>query len=323
VHGTPAPESAQADDSWPSLSTLAASVQQAAVTVSAPKPTEDPKPAEEDDEEWPSVAALNRLSTPARDPFPRASTPAVEPLAPLASPVPLAVPEPLPAVGGRVTAFAPSTPRTPLPDPFAPTAARKPGPELFASAPARTPVPDPFAPDSRREPTGEHDSRLATAFEAMTDLYFLPTPVAGLEFTIELFGRLVPCEAASGCLYDINMDVFRFVALSGPGASERRAGSVPSQAGLFGAAKRDQREALIVNDVATDARYNASADGRDGLEARTLAYLPVRVGGHLLGMLQLINRSNERGFTTSDVAVLTYVTGQLAEFLSSRRSLRG
>ena len=57
-------------------------------------------------------------------------------------------------------------------------------------------------------------------------LPFLPPPVAGLEFTIELFGRLVPCEAASGCLYDINMDVFRFVALSGPGASERRAGSI-------------------------------------------------------------------------------------------------
>ncbi|MDB4974961.1 MAG: outer membrane protein OmpA/MotB family [Myxococcaceae bacterium] len=175
--------------------------------------------------------------------------------------------------------------------------------------------------DGRRDPTGENDSRLATAFEAMPDLYFLPTPVAGLEFTIQLINRLVPSQAVSGCLYDINMDVFRFVVLTGPGAIERRAGSVPSQAGLFGVAKRNMDEAFVVKDVAAERRYDPTADGREGLEVKTLAYVPVRANGQLLGMLQLINREHERGFSVSDVAVLAYVTAQLADFLASRRNL--
>ena len=66
-----------------------------------------------------------------------------------------------------------------------------------------------------------------------------------------------------------------------------------------------------------------AGDGREGLDAKTLAYLPVRFSGQLLGMMQLINRDHERGFSASDIAVLSYVTAQLAEFLATRRSLMG
>ena len=173
----------------------------------------------------------------------------------------------------------------------------------------------------RLEPTGETDNRLATAFEAMPDLYFLATPVAGLEFVLQLIARLVPSEAVSGCLYDINMDVFRFVAVSGPGAATRRASAVPSRAGLFGVAKRDRRDALVIGDVSAEPRYDPEVDGRDALEARTMVYLPLRHGTQLLGMVQLINRQQESGFSSSDVAILTYVTAQLTEMLASRRSL--
>lgn len=191
-----------------------------------------------------------------------------------------------------------------------------------SSWPALPASPETFpAATSTREPTGEVDHRLAAAFEAMPELYFLSTPVAGLEFTIELLTTLVPCEAVSGCLYDINTDEFRFVALSGAGAAVRRASAVASQAGLFGAAKRAPAEALVVAKPAEDARFDAQVDGREGLEVRSLVYVPVRFGGQLLGMLQLINRTKDAGFTPADVSVLTYVATQLAEFLLSRRSL--
>jgi GAF domain-containing protein len=157
----------------------------------------------------------------------------------------------------------------------------------------------------------------------MPELYFLSTPVSGLEFTIELIATLVPCEAISACLYDINTDEFRFVALSGEGAAVRRASAVASQAGLFGVAKRSPAESLNVANAAQDSRFDAQVDGREGLEVRSLMYLPVRFGGQLLGMLQLINRNKDTGFTTADGAVLGYVSTQLAEFLLSRRSLMG
>ncbi|MET0287127.1 MAG: GAF domain-containing protein [Polyangiales bacterium] len=174
-----------------------------------------------------------------------------------------------------------------------------------------------------RDDTGEVDNRLAQAFEALPDLYFLPTPVAGLEFATQLIARIVPCEAISVCLYDINTDEFRFVAVGGPGANERRASAVPSQAGLFGAAKWTLEDAMIIPNVAEDARYQPAVDGRGELEMLNLAYVPLRHGTQLLGMVQLINRGGDRGFTKSDVAVLNYVANQLGEFLASRRSLAG
>ena len=96
----------------------------------------------------------------------------------------------------------------------------------------------------RSEPTGDQDRRLAIAFEASQDLYFMATPVEGLEFAVKLLADLVPCEAASGCIYDINTDEFRFVALTGPGATERRAEAVPSTEGLLAAAVRSRSRQL-------------------------------------------------------------------------------
>jgi GAF domain len=171
-----------------------------------------------------------------------------------------------------------------------------------------------------RDDTGEVDSRLASAFEALPDLYFLPTPVAGLEFTTQLVSRLVPCEAISVCLYDINTDEFRFVAVGGPGANQRRASAVPSSAGLFGAAKRSTGDALVIKNVEDEPRYQQAVDGRADLEVLDLAYVPLRHRQQLLGMVQLINRAGDRGFTSSDAAVLHYIANQLAEFLASRRA---
>ncbi|HEY6878983.1 MAG TPA: GAF domain-containing protein [Polyangiales bacterium] len=197
------------------------------------------------------------------------------------------------------------------------------------SAPARRAEAPPSFSTAHRtarelhDDTGEVDGRLATAFEALPDLYFLPTPVAGLEFAIQLISRLVPCEAISACLYDINTDEFRFVAVVGPGASERRASAIPSQVGLFGAAKRSLADALVIPKVSEDRRYEPAVDGRSDLEMLDLAYVPLRRNGQLLGMMQLINSAGDRGFTPADVAVLHYLTNQLSEFVATRRTMAG
>jgi hypothetical protein len=227
------------------------------------------------------------------------------------------VAEPVHASQGSSAAVLPPAvapdPWLPLPGPAAPPVATVP----LASAAATTR--DPWSPLESREPTGDQDRRLAVAFETAQDLYFLATPVDGLEFAVKLLGELVPCEAVGGAIYDINADVFRFVAVSGPGAAELRAEAVPSSAGLLAAAVRSGRESLVVNELEGDARFDAAADGRVGLEARSLAYLPLQKKDHLLGMLQLINRHGDRGFSEADIAVASYVAGQLADFLQARR----
>lgn len=172
-----------------------------------------------------------------------------------------------------------------------------------------------------RDPTGDQDKRLAIAFEATQDLYFLATPADGLDFAVKLLQELVPCEAASGCLYDINTDEFRFVAVTGPGAVERRAVAIKSSSGLFAAAMRSGRDTLIVPDVMNEGRFEQESDGRGDLAVHNMAFLVLQKGNHLLGMLQLINRQSPRGFSESDMAVASYVADQVTEFLREKRGL--
>jgi hypothetical protein len=169
--------------------------------------------------------------------------------------------------------------------------------------------------------TGDQDKRLAIAFEASQDLYFMSTPVEGLDFAVKLLQELVPSEALSACLYDINTDEFRFVAVVGVGAEERRAVAVPSTLGLFCATVRSGLDSLVVKDVAAEPRYDPVSDGRTGLAPRNMAFLPLHKADHLLGMLQLINRRDPRGFSEGDLAVASYVAHQVTEFLRAKRGL--
>jgi GAF domain-containing protein len=120
-------------------------------------------------------------------------------------------------------------------------------------------------------------------------------------------------------VYDINTDEFRVVSAVGPGAEQRRGTPIPSTAGLFGAAVRSGLEALVVQDVARDARFDAGVDGRVGVEVHGALYLVLHKADNLLGMVQLLNRTKRRDFGEADVAVASYVAAQVAEFLQSRR----
>jgi hypothetical protein len=224
-------------------------------------------------------------------------------------------PPPEPVGLPRESGLRPSV--APDPEPVAFDDDGWPSPAMVAARSSAPPAPSGAERFSEgfEERTSEPDLRLASAFESMPELHLLGTPVRGLEFTVDLLSRLVPCDAVSACLYDINTDEFRFVALSGRGAAERKASAVRATAGLFGAARRERGDVLLTS--SSDARFDERVDGRNGLHAQSLAYVPVRHRGQLLGMLQLINRDLPGGFAPGDVGVLTYVAAQLGEFLAN------
>ncbi|MCB9619335.1 MAG: GAF domain-containing protein [Sandaracinus sp.] len=225
-------------------------------------------------------------------------------------------PAPAPAPAPVVASPPPSTPapEPSAPAPSAPAPAPSP-PEAPAVVVAAEPVP---APRTRRT-TDDHDQRLADAFEACQDLFFLGSPVEGLEFAVELLGQLVPHEAASACLYDIDEDVLRFVVANGPGADEKRSDAVPASVGLFGIAVRMVGSALRVDPLGTDPRYDPGVDGRFGLEPENALYLPVVGQGRILGVLQLINREIDVTFSQGDADLGLYVAEQLGKFLQQVR----
>lgn len=222
-------------------------------------------------------------------------------------------------------ASAPPPPPPPAPAPLAPPVPAPVDRSDHATQPTRrhapTPVPD--NQQGKRDATGEQDLRLAVAFEATQDLYFLATPADGLDFAVKLLAELIPAEAVSGCIYDINTDEFRFVAVSGTGSAERRAAAVRGSSGLFAAAARSGLDTLVVPDIANEPRYDPDADGRTGLLASNMAYFVLHRGGQLFGMLQIINREGPKGFREGDIAVGSYVANQVTAFLREKRGLGG
>jgi len=179
--------------------------------------------------------------------------------------------------------------------------------------------PRPAPPARTRRTTDDHDSRLADAFEACQDLFFLGTPAEGLEFAIELLGQLVPHEAASACLYDIDEDVLRFVVATGPGGHDRRGDGVPARLGLFGIAAHLVGTTLRVDPLGSDARFDPGVDGRVGLDPQNALYLPIAHQGRILGVLQLLNREVDVTFSQGDADLGLYVANQLGQFLQQVR----
>jgi hypothetical protein len=178
------------------------------------------------------------------------------------------------------------------------------------------------APHHDADGTGEQDRRLADAFEAVQDLYFLGTPAAGLDFVVKLLGELLPCEACSASLYDMTTDQLRCVAAEGPGSDALRARASTAAAGLVAAAAKGRADHLVVNSVVDDLRFLPAVDGFGELPVRDLVYFPLTVGVQLVGMLQLVNRMGRRGFSVADIAVGAYVASQAAKFVIDHRSRR-
>jgi GAF domain-containing protein len=133
---------------------------------------------------------------------------------------------------------------------------------------------------------------------------------------------MVPSEAISACLYDINTDELRFVALSGPGAAGLQGRAIPRASGLFSQAARLEHHASLFKDVFVEPAYDPDVDSRPGLDARNILLRPIVHEHQLLGMLQLINRRGKLEFTPDDAHLVSYVAERLAEFVHNVRRQR-
>ena len=177
-------------------------------------------------------------------------------------------------------------------------------------------------PPRRSSGTDEQDTRLATAFEACQDLFFLESPIEALEFVITLFAQLLPTEQACGYLYDIDDDVFRVVAFTGDGSEVLRGTALSSKTGLIGSAARLVGAVLPVENPASDERYAAETDNPLSIDLRSMLLVPLNHQGRLLGLVQLTNR-RKRPFDEADGHLAMYVGDQLAEFLYQARIKAG
>ena len=87
--------------------------------------------------------------------------------------------------------------------------------------------------------------------------------------------------------------------------------------GLVGSAIAN-REALIINNVQDDKRFNKEIDKQTGYVTKTMMVIPMENNSsEIIGAIQVINKKDEGIFSSNDLQYLTLVTSYAAESITT------
>jgi len=122
---------------------------------------------------------------------------------------------------------------------------------------------------------------------------------------------VVGAEGSSILLIDPETEAMSFHVVDGPGAEAAKSVPLPPGQGICGYVART-REPLIVNDPANDPRHYNRVDQATGITTRNLLCVPLGTGQRLWGVLELVNKRAEEGFTEQDLHIVETVAPQIA-----------
>ncbi len=160
-------------------------------------------------------------------------------------------------------------------------------------------------------PPPEHETRLETMFEALSDLSFQPHVAAALELACDALQGELPTEAVAAGLYDIDADEIRFVVARGERRASLGGAAMPRARCLTGYAT----EGPIIIRGGRDA-VDWIGSGEDG---STVLLCPILHDGNLLGVIALADPLCSATFARHDTDLVRYVAEQLASFIHAQR----
>jgi Nif-specific regulatory protein len=132
-----------------------------------------------------------------------------------------------------------------------------------------------------------------------------------LAYILESAMRLVEGEASSLLLVDSDKKTLRFEVALGPKGLEAKKFVVRMDEGIAGWVVKNNRS-LIVNDVANDPRYSPAVQKSTGYETRNMLAVPMRVKNECIGVIEILNKETEAGFTHADLEVIEILANQAA-----------
>jgi Nif-specific regulatory protein len=132
-----------------------------------------------------------------------------------------------------------------------------------------------------------------------------------LAHILESAQRIVVGDASSLLLLDSNKQVLRFEVALGPKGLEAKKFVVKMDEGIAGWVVKNNRS-LIVNDVENDPRYSKNVQQSTGYRTRNMLAVPMRVKDECIGVIEILNKQGDAGFTLADLEVLEILANQAA-----------
>ncbi len=77
---------------------------------------------------------------------------------------------------------------------------------------------------------------------------------------------------------------------------------------------------LIIPDTSLDPRFSQRVDAESGFKTRSIMCVPLSHQGHLVGVLEVLNKKTAGGFTDEDLGFLTLLGNQIATAMENAKS---
>ncbi len=160
------------------------------------------------------------------------------------------------------------------------------------------------------------EEALADLFERVVELGRHRDRRGGLGFLLDLAMKTIGCEAGSVFTAQLAGRDLDFAVARGSSAGRiaQLGLTVPMGAGIVGFCAQEN-VCLAVSDVRKDPRFHRAISQAIGHDTRSLLCAPMARGGRIFGAIEVLDKTGGRPFDQADVAVLSYLAHQGAEFL--------
>ncbi|MEM7031447.1 MAG: GAF domain-containing protein [Chloroflexota bacterium] len=139
-----------------------------------------------------------------------------------------------------------------------------------------------------------------------------------LEKVITLTANVLDTDATSILLIDHQTNDLVFEVCQGPSSEYLHQKRIASSQGIAGWVVENQRP-IIINDVSMAERFSRSIDVQAHYLTKTIAAVPLRIRGQVIGVLEAINKNTPDGFDKRDLRLLTSIAAQAAVALENAR----
>lgn len=139
-----------------------------------------------------------------------------------------------------------------------------------------------------------------------------------LELIVSVAARVLKSRAASLSLLDEGTDELVFEVAVGEGSSAVKQFRVPVGYGIAGRVAQSGQP-ILSNDVANDPRHARDIAQGSGLLPRNLLCVPLFLGDHLIGVVEVVDKMTDTGFDAEDMQLLEVFARQAAVAIEQSR----
>ena len=130
--------------------------------------------------------------------------------------------------------------------------------------------------------------------------------------------RLLQAEASSIMLLDDLGTHLFFKVATGEKAHIMKRMTIPLGTGIAGWVAQHFKP-IIINDVQSDPRFSGKFDKASGFVTRSVICVPMLLEGDLIGVVEVLNKRDDAGFSETDLGLLSSLAGLAAVAITNAK----